>query len=124
MDIPVGVTQEEGRTGFLIQRPSVVLALLFLARRIQPFLSLVDREAEFCVVTNESFSTCRAFFFFFFFFFFFSEKKSRLPGFELTSQRQKVSRIPTELVHGDLPRPHSFGTTLIFTGPVPADFRQ
>ena len=29
---------------------SAVLALLFLARRIQPFLSLVDREAEFCVL--------------------------------------------------------------------------
>ena len=25
------------------------------------------------------------------------------------------------LVHGDLPRQHSFGTTLRFTGPVPAD---
>ena len=28
------------------------------------------------------------------------------------------------LVHGDLPRQHSFGTTLMFTGPVPADSRQ
>ena len=28
------------------------------------------------------------------------------------------------LVHGDLPRQHSFGTTLRFTGPVPADSRQ
>ena len=28
------------------------------------------------------------------------------------------------LVHGDLPRHHSFGTTLRFTGPVPADSRQ
>ena len=28
------------------------------------------------------------------------------------------------LVHGDLPRQHSFGTTLGFTGPVPADSRQ
>ena len=27
-------------------------------------------------------------------------------------------------VHGDLPRQHSFGTTLRFTGPVPADSRQ
>ena len=26
-------------------------ALIFLARRIQPFLSLVDREVEFCVLT-------------------------------------------------------------------------
>ena len=29
-----------------------------------------------------------------------------------------------QLVHGDLPRQHSFGTTLRFTGPVPADSRQ
>ena len=28
------------------------------------------------------------------------------------------------LVHGDLPRQHSFGTTSRFTGPVPADSRQ
>ena len=28
------------------------------------------------------------------------------------------------LVHGDLPRKHSFGTTLRFSGPVPADSRQ
>ena len=29
-----------------------------------------------------------------------------------------------KLVHGDLPRQHPFGTTLRFTGPVPADSRQ
>ena len=28
------------------------------------------------------------------------------------------------LVHGDMPRQHSFGTTLRFTGPVLADSRQ
>ena len=28
------------------------------------------------------------------------------------------------LVHGDLPGQHSFGTTLRFTGPAPADSRQ
>ena len=28
------------------------------------------------------------------------------------------------MVHGDLPRQHSFETTLRFTGPVPADSRQ
>ena len=37
-----------GHTGFLIHLFSAVLALIFLARRIQPFLSLVDREVEFC----------------------------------------------------------------------------
>ena len=40
-----------GHRGFLIHLPSAVLALIFLARRIQPFLSLVDREVEFCVLT-------------------------------------------------------------------------
>ena len=51
LDVPAGVTQEEGHTGFLIHLLSAVRALIFLARRIQPFLSLVDREVEFCVLT-------------------------------------------------------------------------
>ena len=51
VNVPAGVTQEEGHTGFLIHLPSAVLALIFLARRIQSFLSLVDREVEFCVLT-------------------------------------------------------------------------
>ena len=52
LDAPAGVTQEEGHTGFLIHLPSAVRALIFVARRIQPFLSLVDREVEFCALTN------------------------------------------------------------------------
>ena len=52
MDVPAGVTQEEGNTGFSIHLLSAVLALIFLARRIQPFLSLVDREVEFSVLTG------------------------------------------------------------------------
>ena len=40
-----------GHTGFFIHLPSAVRALIFLARRTQPFLSLVDREVEFCVLT-------------------------------------------------------------------------
>ena len=51
LDVPAGVTQEEGHTGFLIHLLSAVRALIFLARTIQPFLSLVDREVEFCVLT-------------------------------------------------------------------------
>ena len=51
LDVPAGVTQEEGNTGFLIHLLSAVRALIFLARRIQPFLSLVDCEVEFCVLT-------------------------------------------------------------------------
>ena len=51
LDVPAGVTQEEGHTGFLTHLLSAVRALIFLARRVQPFLSLVDREVEFCVLT-------------------------------------------------------------------------
>ena len=51
LDVPAGVTQEEGHTGFLIHLLSAVRVLIFLARRIQPFLFLVDREVEFCVLT-------------------------------------------------------------------------
>ena len=61
LDVSAGVTQEEGHTGFLIRLPSSELALNFLARRIQSSLSLVYRDVEFCVLTNESFSTCWAF---------------------------------------------------------------
>ena len=50
VDVPAGVTQEEGHTEFLYL-PFAVLALIFLARRIQRFLFLVDREVEFCVLT-------------------------------------------------------------------------
>ena len=51
LDVTAGVSQEEGHTGFFIHLLSAVRALFFLARRIQPFLSLVDREVEFCVLT-------------------------------------------------------------------------
>ena len=67
VDVPAGVTQDEDRTGFL-HLPSAVLALFFLARRIQPFLSLVDSEVELCVLSNLSFSTCWAFIFNFYLF--------------------------------------------------------
>ena len=40
-----------GHRGFLIHLLSAVRTLIFLARRIQSFLSLVDREVEFCVLT-------------------------------------------------------------------------
>ena len=50
MDVPAGVTQEEGHTSFL-HLPSAVLALVLLAKGVQPFLSVVDREVGFCVLT-------------------------------------------------------------------------
>ena len=49
-------------TGFFVHLSSAVRALIFLTRRIQPFLSLVDREVECCVLTiYQPFSTCWAF---------------------------------------------------------------
>ena len=45
--------KEEGHTGFF-HLPSAVLPLISLARRIQPFFSLVDREVEFLILcTND-----------------------------------------------------------------------
>ena len=41
-----GSTHEQGHTEFS-HLPSAVLALIFLARRIQPSLSLVDHEVDF-----------------------------------------------------------------------------
>ena len=58
VDGPAGVAQEEGHTGFLHLPSAVVIALISIARRIQPSLSPVDREVEFCVPANESFSNC------------------------------------------------------------------
>ena len=51
VDVLAGVTQEKSDTGF-IHLPSAVLALIFFARKIPPFLSFVKREVEFCVLKN------------------------------------------------------------------------
>ena len=72
-DVPAGVAQEEGHTGFLIL-PSAVHALIFLARRIQPFFSLVDREGRILCTNDLNLLHLLGIFFFF------SEEKSRLPG--------------------------------------------
>ena len=45
MDAPAGVTQEQGHTRFP-HLPSAALALIFITRRIQRSLSLVDREVN------------------------------------------------------------------------------
>ena len=47
MDMKFVGRTSRGHTGFLIHLPSTVRPLIFLARRIRPFLSLVDREVEF-----------------------------------------------------------------------------
>ena len=64
VDVPAGVKQEEGHAGILIHLPSAVRALVFPARRIQPFLSLVDREVEFCVLMIYRSPLAGLFFFF------------------------------------------------------------
>ena len=48
---PARVTTDEGHTGILIHLASAMLAYFFLARRIKPSLSLVDRDVEFGVLT-------------------------------------------------------------------------
>ena len=47
VDVPAGVAQEEGHTGFLMRLLSAVLALNFLARRIRPFLPLSTVKSNF-----------------------------------------------------------------------------
>ena len=49
VDVPAEVTQEESHTGSL-HLPCAERALIFLARRTQPLLSLVDREVEFNLI--------------------------------------------------------------------------
>ena len=87
VDIPTEVTHEKGHTGFL-HLPSAVLALIFLARKIQPFLSPVDREVDFCVRVIQSSSICWAFFVVVLFSIFFCEEKIQFVGrhrrFEVT----------------------------------------
>ena len=79
----------ERRSHRIYHPPSfcTVLALIFIARRIQPFRSLVDREVEFCLLTILLFSICWTFILFYF-----CEEKFQLPGFELQSHRVRRFR--------------------------------
>ena len=86
LDVQAGVTQEEGHAGFFIRLLSAVRALIFLAGRIQPFLSLVDREVEFCV-HNEIIVLHPLGIFYFFI-----VRKIPFAGIELTSQRVRRLR--------------------------------
>ena len=94
LDVPAGVAQDEGHTGLLIHL-SAVRALIFLARRIQPFLSLVDREVEFCVLTI--LIVLRPLGLFILFFSFFLVRKISFAGIELTSQRVRGLRGTSDL---------------------------
>ena len=106
MDVPAGVTQEECHTRFLIHLLSAVRALIFLARRIQLFLSLVDCEVEFCVLTIYSFSTRWAFLFCFL------VRKIPFAGIELTSQRVRGLRGTSELPERPLNTKYPYCTTV------------
>ena len=81
-------------SGFLIHLLSAVRALIFLARRIQPFLSLVDREVEF-LCTNDLIVLHPLGILFLFFSFL--VRKIPFAGIELTSQRVRGLRGTTEL---------------------------
>ena len=92
LDVPAGVTQEEGRTVFFFHLPSAVRALIVLARRIQPFISLIDLEVEF-LCTNDLI-VLHSSGIFIFIFYFFSEKKSRLQGSNSRPNVSEVTRLP------------------------------
>ena len=79
LGVPAGVTQEEGHTGFFIHLPYAVRALIFRARRIRPFLSLVDDEVEF-LCTNDLIVLHSLGIFFFFFLVRKSQRVRRLRG--------------------------------------------
>ena len=72
--------------------PSAMLALIFIARRIQPSLSLVGREGYRILCTHDIIIVLHLLGMM-------GEKipvRVTAPTFELTGQRQKVSRWPTE----------------------------
>ena len=50
LNVPAGVTHEEGHTGFFIHLPSVVRTLIFVVRRIKDSAIPFPREVEFCVL--------------------------------------------------------------------------
>ena len=89
LDIKFVGRTSRGHTGFLIHLPSAVRALIFVARRIQPFLSLVDREVEFCVLPNNRSPPVGHFYFGFLVF---SEKNSVCRDRTHVPMCQKVTR--------------------------------
>ena len=99
LDVPVGVTQEEGHTGFPIYLPSAVRALVFLVRRIEPFLSLVDREVD--LFTNDLIVLHSLGIFFFF-----SEKNLVYRDRTHVPTCQKVAGLPLSYRGDRLYAPH------------------
>ena len=94
LDVKIVGSTSRGHKGFLIHLPlAAVLALIFLVRRIQPFLSLVDREVEF-LRTNNLIVLHLLGIYFIFIIFIVLKKRSQVPGFELTSK--SVTRLRTK----------------------------
>ena len=87
LDVPAGVTKEEGHTGFFIHLPSAVRALIFLARRIQPSLSLACRPSSRILCTNDLIVLLSLGIFILFL-----VRKIPFTDIELTSQRVRRSR--------------------------------
>ena len=84
MDAPAGATQGGGHTGFLIHLPAAVLALAFILimSRIQPSLLLCTHEIIVLHLLGMMLEKIPV--------------RVTAPRFDLTSQHQKVSRLPTE----------------------------
>ena len=87
---------------FFIHLLSAVRALIFLARRIQPFLSLVDREIEF-LCTNDFNRSPLVGHFIFIIYFIFSEKNLVYRDRTHVPMCQKVTRLPLSY-RGDRPK--------------------
>ena len=102
LDIKFVGRTSRGHTGFIIHL-SAVRALIFLGRRIQPFLSLVDREVKFCVLLNNDLIVLHPLAFLFLLFTFLV-RKIPFAGIELTSQRVRrlhdygTSELPVLLI--------------------------
>ena len=84
LDIKFVGRTSRGHTGFLIHLLSAVRAFIFIARRIQPFLSLVGRGVEFCVLPGNDLIVLHSLGIFIFSFL---VRKIPFAGIELTSQR-------------------------------------
>ena len=88
MDVPAGVTQEEGQTGFLIYLPSSVLALIFSREGFSRSFPSSTVKSNFLCTNDITVLHLLGIYFIFIF----CEEKSLLLGFELTSQRVKRFR--------------------------------
>ena len=97
LDIKFVGRTSRSHTGFLIHLPSTVRALVFFARRIQPFLSLVDGEVEFCVQQFSHSSLVGHLFFYFF-----GEKNTVYRDRTHVPMCQEVTRLPLSY-RGDQP---------------------